>query len=140
MPVGTSVRIALPGAQPPRTLSGKIAAVDPNVDPITRAVKMRASVEENDKDAQGATSADDLRPGMFVNVSIVLPDRASVVFVPATSIMRAPYGNSIYVVEDKKDEAGHPVKGPGARRPRSRASSSRASASPAVTSWPSTKE
>jgi membrane fusion protein (multidrug efflux system) len=50
---------------------------------------------------------------MFVNVSIVLPERASVVFVPATAIMRAPYGNSIYIVEDKKDEEGHPVSGPG---------------------------
>jgi membrane fusion protein (multidrug efflux system) len=111
VPVGTSVRIGLPGTQPPRTLSGKIAAVDPNVDPLTRAVKLRASVEENgDK-----TSTDALRPGMFVNVSVVLPDRASVVFVPATSIARATYGNSIYVVEDKKDEEGHPVTGPGGR-------------------------
>ena len=38
--------IELPGAQPPRTLSGKIAAVDPNVDSVTRAVKLRASVQE----------------------------------------------------------------------------------------------
>jgi membrane fusion protein (multidrug efflux system) len=115
VPVGTSVRIALPGTQPPRTLSGKIAAVDPNVDPVTRAVKMRASVEENNKDTEDKTSADSLRPGMFVNVSVVLPGRASVVFVPATSIVRAPYGNSIYVVEDRTDEAGHPVKGPDGR-------------------------
>ena len=52
---------------------------------------------------------------MFVNVSVVLPDRASVVSVPATAIMRAPYGNSVYVVEDRKDEAGHPVSGPDGR-------------------------
>ena len=111
VPVGTSVRIVLPGTQPPRTLPGKIAAVDPNVDPLTRAVKLRASVEEGgDK-----TSTDALRPGMFVNVSVVLPDRASVVFVPATAIMRAPYGNSVYIIEDRKDEAGHPVSGPDGR-------------------------
>ena len=103
VPVGTSVRISLPGAQPPRTLTGKVAAVDPNVDPITRAVKLRASVEEgSDKIKPGTEKPiDALRPGMFVNVSVVLPERASVVFVPATSIMRAPYGNSVYVVEDK---------------------------------------
>jgi membrane fusion protein (multidrug efflux system) len=109
VPVGTSVRVVLPGTQPPRTLSGKVAAVDPNADPITRAVKLRASVEEGGDEKV----PDDLRPGMFVNVSIVLPGRASVTFVPATSIMRAPYGNSIYVVEDRKDEQGHPLKGPG---------------------------
>jgi membrane fusion protein (multidrug efflux system) len=117
VPVGTSVRISLPGAQPPRTLAGKVAAVDPNVDPGTRAAKLRASVAE----VQGKVQADTdklsnvLRPGMFVNVSVVLPERASVVFVPATSIMRAPYGDSVYVVEDKNDDAGHPVSGPGGR-------------------------
>jgi membrane fusion protein (multidrug efflux system) len=110
VPVGTAVRISLPGTQPARTLPGKIAAVDPNADPVTRAVKVRASVEAADK-----KSGDELRPGMFVNVSVVLPDRASVVFVPDTSIMRAPYGNSVYIVEDKKDDAGHPVTGPGGK-------------------------
>jgi membrane fusion protein, multidrug efflux system len=115
VPVGTSVRIVLPGTQPPRTLPGKIAAVDPNVDPLTRAVKLRASVEEEGHEDKGhgdKTNANELRPGMFVNVSVVLPDRASVVFVPATAILSAPYGNSVYIIEDRKDEAGHPVSGP----------------------------
>jgi membrane fusion protein (multidrug efflux system) len=118
VPVGTAVRISLPGTQPPRTLPGKIAAVDPNADPVTRAVKLRASVEEVKEDVKGGAakpSASELRPGMFVNVAVVLPDRASVVFVPATAIMRAPYGNSVYIVEDRKDDAGHPVAGPGGR-------------------------
>jgi membrane fusion protein (multidrug efflux system) len=109
--VGTAVRIALPGTQPSRTLPGKIAAVDPDADPVTRAVKVRASVD-GDVDKG---SADELRPGMFVNVSVVLPKRESVVFVPSTAIMRAPYGNSIYIVEDRKDEEGHPVSGPGGK-------------------------
>jgi len=108
VPVGTPVRITLPGAQPPRTLTGKIAAVDPNVDPVTRAVNLRASVDEEQADR---TPPGELRTGMFVNVSVVLPQRASVVFVPATAIMRAPYGDSVYIVEDRKDEAGHPVSG-----------------------------
>ncbi|HVY37805.1 MAG TPA: efflux RND transporter periplasmic adaptor subunit [Polyangia bacterium] len=110
VPVGTSVRISVPGSQPPRTLTGKVAAVDPNVDPVTRAVKLRASVDEaapaNDKGTEKAS--DVLRPGMFVNVSVILPELASVVFVPATSIMRAPYGASVYVVEDAKEGAGGP--------------------------------
>jgi membrane fusion protein, multidrug efflux system len=122
VPVGTVVRVTLPGTEPPRTLAGKIAAVDPSVDPVTRAVKLRASVEEVKADgAKGSTKGstkgdtDELRPGMFVNVSVVLPERASVVFVPSTAIARAPYGNSIYVVEDKKDEEGRPVTGPGGK-------------------------
>jgi len=108
VPVGSPVRISLPDVQPPRTLAGKIAAVVPNVDPVTRAVKLRASVEEvqGDGKAEADKLRDALRPGMFVTVSVVLPERASVVFVPATSIMRAPYGNSVYIVEDKKDGPG----------------------------------
>ncbi|MEO7670438.1 MAG: efflux RND transporter periplasmic adaptor subunit, partial [Polyangia bacterium] len=131
VPVGTPVRIVLPGTEPPRLLAGKIAAVDPNVDPTTRAVKLRATVVEEGKqdskiaskratkgDKEGDAKRSDtlspnqLRPGMFVKVSVVLPERASVVFVPATAVMRAPYGNSVYIVEDRKDEKGATVTGP----------------------------
>jgi membrane fusion protein (multidrug efflux system) len=117
-PVGTAIRLVLPGTQPPQTLAGKIVAVDPNVDPVTRAVKLRASVDEraskdeNAKDGKDAKDKDQLRPGMFVNVSVVLPERQNVVFVPATALMRAPYGNSIYIVENRKDDKGRPVNGP----------------------------
>lgn len=134
VPVGTPVRIALPGTQPPQMLAGRVAAVDPNVDASTRAIKLRASVQEEEADAEAAndgkhgrgkrkakqaaapatrTDAEDkLRPGMFVNVSVVLPEQKNVVFVPATAVMRAPYGNSVYIVEDRKDEKGQVVKGP----------------------------
>ena len=107
VPVGTAVRVVLPGTQPPQTLIGKVAAIDPNVDAMTRSVKLRATAgESTEKDK------DQLRPGMFVNVSVVLPERTNVVFVPATSIMRAPYGNSVYIVENRKDEKGGVVNGP----------------------------
>lgn len=131
VPVGTPVRIVLPGGQPGApsgsTLAGKIAAVDPSVDPITRAVKLRASVQETgekvdkkvdktvdkkiDKKGDDKTSRDGLHPGMFVNVSVVLPEQAKVVFVPATAVLLAPYGNSVFIVEDRKDDQGHPVMG-----------------------------
>ena len=106
VPVGTPVRIVLPGTEPPQTLAGQIAAIDPNADPVTRAVKLRATVKDDER------NGDKLRPGMFVNVSVVLPERAKVVFVPATAIMRAPYGNSIYIVEDRKNDQGGTVTGP----------------------------
>jgi len=106
VPVGTPVRIVLPGTQPPQTLAGKIAAVDPNVDPVTRAVKLRATVRDDEK------NGDKLRPGMFVNVSVVLAERANVIYVPATAIVRAPYGNSVYIVEDPKSDQGGSMTGP----------------------------
>ncbi|HEX3696306.1 MAG TPA: efflux RND transporter periplasmic adaptor subunit [Polyangia bacterium] len=102
IPVGAVTRVVLPGTQPPQTLEGKISAAEPNADPTTRAVRMRASV--NDKKAQ-------LRPGMFVNVSVVLPEQTKVVSVPATAIARAPFGDSVYVVEPRKDAKGAPVNG-----------------------------
>jgi membrane fusion protein, multidrug efflux system len=103
IPVGTVTRVVLPGTDPPQTLEGKIAALDPNVDSVTRAVKLRASVKDD---------KDQLRPGMFVNISVLLPERVNVVSIPSTSIMRAPYGDSVYVVDTRKDDKGRPVKGP----------------------------
>jgi membrane fusion protein (multidrug efflux system) len=102
VPVGAPIRIVLPGTNPPRTLDGKVAAADPNADPATRAVKLRASVKDD---------KDQLRPGMFVNVSVLLPERIDVVAVPATAILPAPYGDSVYVVEPRKDDSGRPVTG-----------------------------
>ena len=102
VPVGAKVRVVLPGTQPPTTLEGKIAATEPNADPATRAVKLRASLD--DEKAQ-------LRPGMFVNVAVLLPEQVKVVSVPGIAIARAPYGDSVYVVEDRKDEKGAPVPG-----------------------------
>ncbi|MCA9620882.1 MAG: hypothetical protein KC731_17785 [Myxococcales bacterium] len=51
--------------------------------------------------------ADDveLRPGMFVDVVVVLPDESAVVAVPATAIVHAPYGDSVFVVEQKPADA-----------------------------------
>ena len=106
VPVGTAVRIVLPGTQPIQTLTGKIAAVDPSIDPVTRAVRLRASVQDD------KATRDKLHPGMFVNVSVMLPEQKNVVSVPAIAILRAPYGNSVFIVEDRKDEQGHVVKGP----------------------------
>jgi membrane fusion protein (multidrug efflux system) len=105
IPVGSGIRVALPrsGPQTAQTLEGKIAAADPNVDANTRAVKLRGSVK--DEKVQ-------LQPGMFVNVSVLLPEQVKVVSVPATAVLRAPYGDSIYVVETRKDDKGQPVSGP----------------------------
>jgi membrane fusion protein (multidrug efflux system) len=102
IPVGAATRIVLPGTASLQTLEGKVSAAEPNADPTTRAVKLRASV--TDEKAQ-------LRPGMFVNVSVVLPEQVKVVSVPATAIARAPYGDSVYVVEPRKDDKGEPVIG-----------------------------
>jgi membrane fusion protein (multidrug efflux system) len=48
---------------------------------------------------------------MFVNVAVMLPGRNSVIAVPATSVLQAPYGDSVFVVEEKTAEGSdRPVK------------------------------
>jgi len=98
--VGQGIRVTLDGATNP--LDGKITAVDPTVDAATRQIKLRGDVSK----------PEGLRPGMFVQVSVVLPDRAKAVIVPATAIVHAPYGDSLFVVEEKKADMPGPAQTP----------------------------
>jgi membrane fusion protein (multidrug efflux system) len=100
--VGTPVRATVEGADG-STYSGVVAAIDPSVDSTTRSLKIRATLP-NDHEK--------LRPGMFVNVAVVLPKTDAFVAVPATAIVHASYGDSVFVVEDKKDDSGATVNGP----------------------------
>jgi membrane fusion protein (multidrug efflux system) len=89
--VGMPVRLAAEkGDAGGAPIDGKVHAVEPAVDPATRNVKLRASVPPE---------RDQLRPGMFVNVSVVLPSVARVVAIPATAVVHASYGDSVFVVE-----------------------------------------
>jgi len=96
--VGNKVRIAVRGET--ASIDGAITAVDPTVDPVTRNIKLRAAVGEGGK----------LRSGMYVTVEVVLPQQASVVAVPLTAIVRATYGNSVFVIADGKNPMGQPNK------------------------------
>ena len=53
-----------------------------------------------------------LRPGMFVNVTVVLPEQQDVLAIPATAVLNAPYSDSVFIVENAPDnstEAGGQV-------------------------------
>lgn len=76
------------------TLYGKIIAVSPEVDTATRNVRVRARVENPDEK---------LRAGMFANVEVVLPDAKPVLPVPATAILYATFGDSVFVVDERND-------------------------------------
>ena len=102
--VGQPVRINVEGANGQaktdagagEEIEGTIAAVDPTVDPVTRAIRVRADIKAGD----GGEAR--LRPGMFVQVTVILPEHTSSVVVPATAIIHAPYGDSVFIVEPKK--------------------------------------
>lgn len=83
---------------PKDTWKGTITAINPEVDPGTRNVKVRATFPNPDGR---------LRPGMFANVEVLSAEQHDVVLVPVTAALYAPYGDTVYVIESKKDAAGH---------------------------------
>jgi membrane fusion protein (multidrug efflux system) len=91
---GLTVRVtsdALPGL----VIEGKVTAINPEVDAATRNIRIQATV---------ANRQERLRPGMFVNVAVVLPASEDVLAVPATAVLYAPYSDSVFVVEEKQSE------------------------------------
>ncbi|MBE1424417.1 membrane fusion protein (multidrug efflux system) [Desulfomicrobium macestii] len=86
---GATVRVtsdALPG----QTIEGRLSAVEPLADTATRTVRMQAEL---------ANSGEILRPGMFVNVDVVLPEKRELVLIPATAVLYAAYSDSVFIVE-----------------------------------------
>jgi membrane fusion protein (multidrug efflux system) len=79
-------------AYPGRTFEGKLTAINPDLDAQTRSVGLQATFENPEQL---------LRPGMFARVEVLLPEEQTVLAVPATSVLSAPYGDSVYVVESK---------------------------------------
>ena len=97
---GLTVRVTtdvLPG----QMIEGKITAINPAVDTATRNLRVQATV---------ANSKEHLRPGMFVNVAVVLPAQDKVLPIPATAVLYAPYGDSVFVVEEKREQNSPPGK------------------------------
>ena len=80
---------------PGSSWEGSITTINPEVDLSTRNVRMRATVKNPD----GL-----LTPGMFAAVEVLAGEKAPALVVPVTSIIYAPYGDSVYVIENSKDQ------------------------------------
>src|SRR6185295_13013723 len=100
LPRGTPVHLTVEGTT--ATPVGRITAIDSVVDPATRNVQVQATFEN----ADGR-----LRPGMFVQSQVVLGASQEVVALPASSISYAPYGNSVFLVENVKGPDGKSYRG-----------------------------
>ena len=81
-------------------MEGTIKAVDPTVDPLTRQMKVRATLPN---------AGDGLRPGMFVNVAFLLPVQGNETVIPQTALVHASYGDSVFIIEDKKPDSPGPA-------------------------------
>ncbi len=76
---------------------GEVTTINPEVDVASRNVRVRATFPNGDGR---------LRPGMFANVEVLSSEKRPVLVVPATAVLFAPYGDSVFVLEQKKDETG----------------------------------
>jgi membrane fusion protein (multidrug efflux system) len=83
-------------------IPGKVSAIDSVVDATTRNVQVQALVRNTDRR---------LKAGMFVRAEMRLPERTTLVPLPASSILYAPYGDSVFIVEEITDKNGQRYKG-----------------------------
>jgi len=81
---------ALPG----HDFKGQLTAVNSMVDSVTRNVTAQATLENPDHA---------LRPGMFAKVAVLLPQKEKSLVIPGSAVSYAPFGDSVYVIEKKKD-------------------------------------
>jgi membrane fusion protein, multidrug efflux system len=83
-----------------QTFVGEISAVNPKVDVSNRNVQIRATLKNRDHR---------LLPGMYATIDIAVGSPATYVTLPQTAISYNPYGDTVYVVESKgNDAAGKP--------------------------------
>ena len=88
-------------AFPDEVFKGAITAIEPQVDPATRVMRVQATLANTERR---------LLPGMFVNARVVLPPVDDVVSVPETAVDRTLYGDSVFVVtENGTDAQGKPT-------------------------------
>ncbi|CAI8961020.1 efflux RND transporter periplasmic adaptor subunit [Pseudomonas sp. IT-P294] len=98
--IGQSVQVIV-AAYPKETFPGTISAINPKVENTTRNVQVRATLANPDGK---------LLPGMFASLQVLLPDPQPRIVVPESAITYTLYGNSLYVVAQKKAEDGSVVK------------------------------
>ena len=97
--VGQPVELRV-DAYPGEVFKGEITAIEPQIDPATRVMRLQATLANPDRR---------LLPGMFANARVVMPPQPEVVSVPETAVDRTLYGDSVFVVaEDGQDAQGKP--------------------------------
>jgi membrane fusion protein (multidrug efflux system) len=79
-------------AYPARSFEGKVAAIDTRVDPLTRAVSVRAELPNPD---------DSLKPGMLLSVSL-LKDQRNSLAVPETALVPLQDKQFVFVVSSEE--------------------------------------
>jgi multidrug efflux system membrane fusion protein len=94
--VGQTVRVSV-DAYPGRNFDGKITTIEPQIAIDTRNIRVQATIQNPDSI---------LKPGMFATTTIVLPEKPAVVTVPETAVDYTLYGDSVFLITEKKSDDG----------------------------------
>lgn len=78
---------------PGRSFAAEVYAIDPQVDPVTRSLVVRASVPNPDKE---------LRPGLFAQLILPFGDNVTALAIPEQAIMPSSGSLLVYKVVDGK--------------------------------------
>jgi len=94
----TGLRVRLVSdTYPGQRFEGVLTAINPDLDAVTRSVGLQATFDNADER---------LRPGMFARVEVLLPEEQNVLVIPATSVLSAPFGDSVYLIETQPAKDG----------------------------------
>jgi membrane fusion protein, multidrug efflux system len=85
-----------------KAFTGRVTALDSVVDQATRNVQVQATL---------ANPEGKLHPGMFVQVEVVHGEDRPVITLPASAISYAPYGDSVFIITDLKDQKDQTYRG-----------------------------
>ncbi len=88
--VGSAIHAAAEGGAGVQA-DGRVTAIDSVVNEATRNVQIQATF---------ANADGKLRPGMFVKTNVGVGAGEPAITVPTSAILYAPYGDSVFVVED----------------------------------------
>ncbi len=95
---GLPIKLEVEGFQD-KNFTGTLTAIDSSVDSTTRNFQLQGTISNSD----GL-----LRPGMFVEVVLEHAETQTFITVPISSIKYAPYGDTIFVIENAADNAPGP--------------------------------
>lgn len=99
--LGSGVDATVEGSKD-RTFHGKVTAIDPVVNDATRNVQVQATFPN---------TRGELKAGMYATVRVTVGESQPIVALPSSAINYAPYGNSVFILEDMKGPNGKSYRG-----------------------------
>lgn len=98
--VGDDVEVKVEVAGVDSALSAQLSAVESEIDRSTRNLNLRVTLDQ---------APQNLRPGAFADLTLVLPQSANRVVVPQAAVTFNPYGDTVFVVNPPQEEGAKPT-------------------------------